>query len=90
MEWLICYDIHDTRRRSQACRLLRQHSLGYQNSGFETVTGSPQRTEQFFQELQALVHPEDYLMVVRHNATGPDWRLGKNGPATAIGWTFWT
>lgn len=90
MEWLVCYDISDDRRRAQACRLLRQHSSGYQNSGFETVAGSVQQTEHFFTALQDIVRPEDYLMVVRHDANGPDWRLGKSETAKVEEWRVWT
>lgn len=38
-EWIIGYDIAQTRLRQKACRTLRAYSPGYQKSVFEVLAG---------------------------------------------------
>lgn len=81
MQWLIGYDIHQHRQRRKACKILRSHSTGYQDSAFECSTiHTPQY---LLWQLQGQFDSDDYLYTIRHPGRGPDWQLGCNNTATS-------
>lgn len=85
MQWIICYDISQAKRRSRACRLLRKYSMGYQKSGFEVPAMQAESFNQLTGQLgQVLSEEEDSLLLFRHSGIGPDWQLG-NGASSASG-----
>lgn len=76
MQWIICYDISHSGRRSQTCCLLRQYALGYQKSGFEIPAPPPAELRQLTRQLSGMISDDDSLLIFRHSGTGPDWQLG--------------
>ena len=75
MQWIVCYDIHDNRRRRQACKILRSVSHGYQDSAFEcNIQRDPQL---LFHQLYANIDTDDSFIITQHPQVGPDWYLGK-------------
>tara|TARA_R110002167_G_scaffold366450_1_gene597504 strand:- start:13712 stop:13987 length:276 start_codon:yes stop_codon:yes gene_type:complete len=85
--WLVCYDIENNRQRRRANRLLRQYSLDYQKSGFETLlAGDLSGT---LAELHPQLSQQDRLLLARLHQPQPDWRLGKPSADSTNDWIIW-
>lgn len=80
MQWIICYDIRDNKRRASVHKRLKQYSGGYQYSGFEVLSVGPALAFELLHSLAPFITHEDSLLLLRHAGMGPDWQLG-SGPS---------
>lgn len=76
MQWIICYDISCDKSRRKAHRLLKKHSGGYQNSGFEAQMSNQSDIHKVLEELHSYLTEQDKLLFLKHPGYGPDWALG--------------
>lgn len=81
MQWIICYDIKEDKRRRKVHRRLKQYSGGYQLSGFEVAAIGQASSFALLNALSPFITEEDALLLLQHTGIGPDWQLGC-GPST--------
>ncbi|WP_414201162.1 hypothetical protein [Pseudomonas sp. F1_0610] len=75
MNWLICYDIENSKSRQKVCRLLRRYSAIFQKSGYELnlcLDINP-----ITDHILTYIKNTDKLLIIKCSEKGASWSLGR-------------
>lgn len=76
MQWVICYDISESKARRNVLKTLRQGSLTYQKSGFNY---SPAYSlPATLKTIAPWIENTDRLLLLKNTFLQQNWTLGKN------------